>query len=112
MKIEKIQETFITNNTIAIGPVTSQAPITNDNAPQKISKSSNVAKLSALAERIITDAHALIIEKDPHGSGFIYKSIDRKTGEIVRIWPREVVENMLASALDADARGAVINKIA
>ena len=112
MKIEKFQEAFVTSNTFAVNIGTSPIASTNDNKANLINKNGNIAKLSALAERVITDANALIIEKDPNGNGFIYKSIDRTTGEIVRIWPREEVVSMLEAAFDSDARGAVVNKIA
>lgn len=70
------------------------------------------AKVEALADRLINDNKALVIEKNPEGSGFIYKSIDRNTGEVVRVWPREVVATALQSLQDVDARGLMLDESA
>ncbi len=70
------------------------------------------AKVEALADRLISDNKALVIEKNPEGSGFIYKSIDRNTGEVVRVWPREVVATALQSLQDVDARGLMLDESA
>ncbi len=113
MKIEKVQEAYIPKNPFVSGsnnaPV---APIGNDNKIDRVSKNENIEKLNSLAKHIITEANALIIEKNPNGSGFIYKSIDRLTGEIVRIWPREEVIGMLEATFSNSSNGTRVNKIA
>lgn len=70
------------------------------------------AKLDALANRLINDNKALVIEKNPEGSGFIYKSIDKATGEVVRVWPREAIATALQSLQDVDARGLMLDETA
>lgn len=62
-----------------------------------------------LAERLVGANKSLVIEKDPGGEGFVYKSIDKKTGEVVRIWPREEVASKLSALADVDARGMMLN---
>lgn len=113
MKIDKIQEPFLPFGNFASGPaLANTAANSRDEATERISKNANIAKLNALAEHIITEANALIIEKNPNGSGFIYKSIDRSTGEIVRIWPREEVIGMLEATFEGAQSGGRVNKIA
>ena len=36
----------------------------------------------------------LVIEEDPVSGGFIYKTLDRRTGEVVNQFPRETVLQM------------------
>ena len=50
--------------------------------------------------------HRLIIEGDPV-AGYVYKSVDRLTGQVVRAYPRETVVRLQA---EPDyARGSVID---
>ncbi len=58
----------------------------------------------ALAEKALGVGKALVIEKDSQRQGYIYKTIDRATGEVVRLWPREEVATALQSLGDSDAR--------
>ena len=114
MKIENIQETF----TAPIANISNSQKPANDgyseheNNPAYSIKSTNIQKLSALAERFIGPDNALVIEKDPAGIGFIYKSINRTTGEIVRIWPKQEIASHLQSMKDVDARGIMLNQTA
>jgi hypothetical protein len=51
-------------------------------------------KLDDFVNRITNITTALLIAKDPNGPGFIYKSIDRETGEVTRIWPRKELTSL------------------
>jgi uncharacterized FlaG/YvyC family protein len=62
-----------------------------------------------LAERLVGANKSLVIEKDPVRSGFIYKTVDRQTGEVTRVWPQEEAASALRALADVDARGAMIN---
>jgi uncharacterized FlaG/YvyC family protein len=70
------------------------------------------AKVEALQNQLIAADNALVIEKNPNGSGFIYKSIDRTTGEVTRVWPREEVATALQALHDVDARGLMLDESA
>jgi uncharacterized FlaG/YvyC family protein len=62
-----------------------------------------------LAERLVGANKSLVIEKDPVRSGFIYKTVDRQTGQVTRVWPQEEAASALRALADVDARGAMIN---
>lgn len=64
---------------------------------------------AAIAEKLVGANKSLVIEKDPEARGFIYKTVDRKTGEVVRVWPREEVASRLAALSDVDARGMMLD---
>lgn len=49
----------------------------------------------------------LIIEEDPSTGSFVYKTLDRRTGEIVNQWPREQVLRLRQEA--AYRAGAIIS---
>lgn len=57
------------------------------------------------AERLAR--YRLVIEEGPQQGSFIYKTLDRVTGEVVRQLPREQVVEMMRS--DDYAQGAVID---
>ena len=40
----------------------------------------------------------LVIEEREDGRGFVYKTLDRNTGEVVQIYPREAIEKLGDSA--------------
>ncbi len=85
--------------------------------PQDALKPRNFAtddsdRKKALENRLVNSDSALVIEKDPNGSGFIYKSIDRKTGEIVRLWPKQEIATALQALQDIDARGLMLDESA
>lgn len=50
--------------------------------------------------------HRLIIEGDP-ANGYVYKSVDRQTGQVVSEFPRETVLNLRSDP--KYARGSVID---
>ena len=54
--------------------------------------------------------YRLVIEQGPRAGSFVYKTLDRETGEIVRQLPSEEVLKLRQS--DDYAVGAVINTIA
>jgi uncharacterized FlaG/YvyC family protein len=61
----------------------------------------------ALAEKLVGANKSLIIEKDSHRVGFIYKTVDKSTGEVVRVWPQREVASALLALSDPDARSAM-----
>ena len=70
-----------------------------------IAASTNATKQRiAIAEKALGVGISLIIEKDALRHGYIYKTIDRSTGEVVRLWPREEIATALQSLNDGDAR--------
>jgi|APTNR8051073442_1049403.scaffolds.fasta_scaffold04760_4 uncharacterized FlaG/YvyC family protein len=69
-------------------------------------------KLDALADRLVGNNTALVIEKNPKGAGFIYKSINKETGEVTRVWPHEEMVSELSAMADVDARGLMIDESA
>jgi hypothetical protein len=58
----------------------------------------------AMVEKIMGTNKSLVIEKSKESQGFIYKSVDRVTGEVTRIWPIEDLANTLTSLADEDER--------
>jgi uncharacterized FlaG/YvyC family protein len=60
-----------------------------------------------LAERALGVGKSLVIEKDSQRQGYIYKTIDRATGEVVRLWPREEIATALQSLNDTDSRAVM-----
>lgn len=114
MNIEKVQGSFTTpinanNNTTKPVDLKIKEPANSNSSD---SGQITGTRLDALAQRLIGDTNALVIEKDPNGSGFIYKSIDRETGEIVRIWPKQEIAARLESLKDFDARGVLLDQSA
>ncbi len=61
----------------------------------------------AMVEKIMGTNKSLVIEKNKDSQGFIYKSVDRVTGEVTRIWPIEDLANTLTSLADEDERAAM-----
>ena len=57
-----------------------------------------------IVERAMGMNKALIVEKDEQRVGFIYKTIDKSTGEVTRIWPQREVASALIALADGDAR--------
>ena len=51
--------------------------------------------------------YRLVIEEGPQPGSFIYKTLDRVTGEVVRQLPRETIVQLMESG--DYAKGAVIN---
>ena len=50
----------------------------------------------------------LIIEEDTDGQGFIYKTLDRRTGEVVQVFPRDTILKMTES--DSYNPGTVVDQ--
>lgn len=67
-------------------------------------------KRMELAEKLVGANKSLVIEKDPtRSAGFIYKTVDRTTGEVVRVWPQAEFQSKLSAMADVDARGIMLN---
>lgn len=63
-----------------------------------------------LAEKLVGANKSLVIEKDPtRSAGFIYKTVDKTTGEVVRVWPQAEFQSKLSAMADVDARGIMLN---
>ncbi|MEK7660639.1 MAG: flagellar protein FlaG [Pseudomonadota bacterium] len=77
-----------------------------------ISNTPKQEKLDALADRLAGNNTSLVIEKNPNGAGFIYKSINKETGEVTRVWPHEEIVSELAAMQDVDARGLMLDESA
>lgn len=71
-------------------------------------RSSSAAPAEAAPKAALADVR-LVIESDDSG-GFIYKILDRRTGEVVNQFPRETVLQMRASA-DYSAGDIVASQI-
>lgn len=61
----------------------------------------------AMVEKIMGTNKSLVIEKNKESEGFIYKSVDRVTGEVTRIWPIDDLANTLTSLANEDERAAM-----
>ena len=79
-------------------------PATNATARDEARDS---ARRLALAEKMVGANKSLIIEKDSQRVGFIYKTVDKSTGEVVRVWPQREVATALLALADPDARAAM-----
>jgi hypothetical protein len=76
-------------------------------APAPKEEARDHARRLALAEKMVGANKSLIIEKDSHRVGFIYKTVDKSTGEVVRVWPQREVATALLALADPDARAAM-----
>jgi flagellar protein FlaG len=86
--------------TAKITPATSVAPVAASNdVAFKPSPAAQEAERSA--------RYRLVIEEGPSAGTFVYKTLDRVTGEVVRQLPRESVVEMLKG--DGYSAGAVID---
>jgi hypothetical protein len=61
----------------------------------------------AMVEKIMGTNKSLVIEKSKEFEGFIYKSVDRVTGEVTRIWPIEDLASTLTSLADENERATM-----
>lgn len=61
-------------------------------------------KRIAVVERLMGMNKSLIVEKDAQRVGYVYKTIDTSTGEVVRVWPQKEVASALMALADSDAR--------
>jgi uncharacterized FlaG/YvyC family protein len=76
-------------------------------AAQQRDEARDNARRLALAEKMVGANKSLIIEKDSHRVGFVYKTVDKATGEVVRVWPQREVASALLALADPDARAAM-----
>lgn len=70
------------------------------------------SKTEALAAKLSINGSKLIIEKDPHAAGFIYKSLNTETGEVTKIWPKKDIADALQSMPEIDSRGMMLDESA
>jgi hypothetical protein len=61
-------------------------------------------KRIAVVERAMGMNKSLIVEKDKQRVGFVYKTVDKSTGEVTRVWPQKEVSSALMALADSDAR--------
>ncbi|MCA3693275.1 hypothetical protein [Aquidulcibacter sp.] len=61
----------------------------------------------AMVEKIMGTNKSLVIEKNKDSQGFIYKSVDRVTGEVTRIWPIEDLASTLTTLAADEERAAM-----
>ncbi len=73
---------------------------------QKPARQNVQPDLPLLASDSAANAH-LVIEIDEVSGGFIYKSVNRETGEVIKQYPREEVLRAIANARAAE--GLVID---
>jgi hypothetical protein len=103
----------------ALMPVVHQAPTIQterpkapatalSHTPEPINHNAQVAlenrKRVAVVERLMGMNKSLIVEKDAQRVGFVYKTIDKNTGEITRVWPQKEVASTLMALADKDAQ--------
>ncbi len=88
---------------ISPGPPSGQEGETAEDAASpeaRIEKSAVVQQAEALLEELRNAADSsrlrLRIEQNPDDGSFIYKSIDKESGEVVKEWPPEEVRRSLA----------------
>jgi hypothetical protein len=60
-----------------------------------------------LSQRLLGSDKSLIIERNSDNYGFIYKTINRDTGEVLRVWPRQDALKTLQTRTDCAACDAV-----
>ncbi len=80
-----------------------QALVSEPNDSLKTDQSVNVEPVSTQA---ISNVR-LVIERNEVSGGYIYKSIDRETGEVIQQFPREAV--LRAIAITQAAEGLIID---
>ncbi len=92
------------------GGSATESPIQQEQDPQAASKDVADTLLSARLSAPLPINRAnthLVIEKDESTGSFVYKSVDRETGEIIKQYPREEV--LRAIAIASDAEGLIID---
>ena len=72
----------------------------DNSAPEDVENQKRVAVM----EKLMGMNVSLIIEKDTQRVGFVYKTVDKATGEVVRVWPQLEVATTLKALADVDAR--------
>jgi len=76
-----------------------------ETSPQSRAGDDANSRAAAEAERLAQ--YRLVIEEGPRAGSFVYKTLDRETGEVVRQMPREEVVRL--SQQDTYDLGAVID---
>ena len=61
-------------------------------------------KRIAIVEKAMGMNKSMIVEKDAQRVGFVYKTIDKSTGEVTRVFPQKEVSTALMALADSDAR--------
>jgi uncharacterized FlaG/YvyC family protein len=83
----------------------------NDNSNFSTAQSVQEKKRQELSEKMVGQNEALVIEKDPNGTGFIYKTVDKSSGEVLRVWPEATFLDNAASIQDVDTRGILMDDL-
>jgi flagellar protein FlaG len=91
------------HNNAKIALVTASPVLPADNA----ASSGDFRDSRAQQEADQAARYRLVIEEGPHSGSFIYKTLDRVTGEVVKQLPREQVVNLMQTA--EYSAGSVIN---
>jgi flagellar protein FlaG len=79
----------------------------NENDRQVAADDTSASRLNTNTpepKKLVQENTHLVIEKDDVNGGFIYKSIDRKTGEVIKQFPREDVLKAIARAKAAEGQ--------
>jgi hypothetical protein len=117
----KIENPLVQSPTLAAAPPAAEgkrAPQTKETEPQpqallKVpvdqTKAENVAyeKRLELAQRLLGSDKSLIIERGSGNYGFVYKTVNRETGEVLRVWPKQDALKTLQARTDCAACDAV-----
>lgn len=90
------------NSNASIGPA---SPVIV--APMETATGGDFSQSRAAQEAERAARYRLVIEEGPTRGSFIYKTLDRVTGEVVRQLPREDIVQLMASG--DYAKGAVID---
>jgi len=94
------------NDQVLVKPVDNAAKPRGEGNDQPNTTRKAVAK--ALAAIGPSDSE-LLIEKDAELGRYIYKSVDRATGEVTRIWPLAEVRSAVASQQGSGTSGAALD---
>ncbi len=85
----------------SVGQASNSAP--NESVQDELEAQQRVA----MVEKIMGTDKSLVIEKNKDAQGFIYKSVDKVTGEVTRIWPIEDLASTLTNLVAEDERAAM-----
>lgn len=105
------------NPATAVSPTAGQVAKVPGQNPEKVQVVVSPAKTGeklpqqdtvARQHQLLADNERLTIEKDRTTGKFIYKTIDRETGEVIRQWPREKM--LQAIGRFREAEGLLIDK--
>jgi hypothetical protein len=89
-------------------PIAAATSAGSKRAPEPLNQSALLElenrKRIAVVEKAMGMNKSLIVEKDAQRVGFVYKTVDRSTGEVTRVWPQKEVSSALMALADSDAR--------